>query len=76
LNEEASVHKRADDHLRTTGKFSTLDWPSPSMVLEARRARGLYLRGLVISFAKWVRESIAAIGAADSPRRRREITRH
>jgi hypothetical protein len=45
-------------------------------MLEAHRARGLYLRGLVISFAKWVRKSIAAIGAADYPRRGHEITRH
>ena len=70
------MQDRADHHPRTTGKFSTLDWPSPSILLEARRARGLYLRGLVISSAKWLRKSIAAIGAADYPRRSHEITRH
>jgi hypothetical protein len=70
------MQERADYDLKTAGKFSTLDWPSPSILLEARRARGLYLRGLVISFAKWVQGSIAATGAADSPRRGREITRH
>jgi len=70
------MRDRADHHLKTAGKFSKLDWPSPAILLEARRARGLYLRGLAISFAKWVRKSIAAIGAADYPRRGHEITRH
>jgi hypothetical protein len=70
------MQDRADYHLETTGKFSTLDWPSPPILLEARRARGRYLRELVISFAKWVRKSIAATGAADYPPRDHEITRH
>ena len=70
------MQDRADYHLKTTVNFSTLDWPSPSILLEARRARGLYLRGLVISFAKWARKSIAAIATADYSRRGHEITRH
>ena len=70
------MQDRANHHPRTIDKFSSLDWPSPSILLEARRARGLYLRGLVISSAKWLRKSIAAIGAADYPRRSHEITRH
>ncbi len=69
------MQHQAEHDLKTSGKFSTLDWPSQSMLMAAHRARGLYVRELVISFAKWLRNSIATTGAADHLRRVDHISR-
>jgi hypothetical protein len=61
------MQDRAEYHLKATGKSSALDWPSHAMQTEARRARGKYLRELVISFATGLRTSIAAVRTAEYP---------
>lgn len=62
------MQDQAERDLEAPAKFSTLDWPSHEMLMAARRARGVYLRELVISFAKWVRKSIASARAVTPQR--------
>ena len=69
------MQHQAEHDLRASGKFSTLDWPSHSMLMAAHRARGLYLRELAISFAKWLRNSIASTGTVEHLRRVEHIRR-
>ena len=69
------MQHQAEYDLKTISKYSILDWPTHSMLMTAHRARGLYLRELVISFTKWLRKSIASMGTAECLRRGEEITR-
>jgi hypothetical protein len=66
---------QAEHDLKASGKFSTLDWPSHSMLMSAHRARGLYLRELVVSFAKWLRNSSASTGPVEHLRRVEHVSR-
>ena len=69
------MQHQAEHDLKASGKFSTLDWPSHSTLMTAHRARGLYLRELAISFAKWLRNSIASTGTVEHLRRVEHISR-
>ena len=69
------MQHQAEQDPETSGKFSTLDWPSHSMLMAAHHARGIYLRELVISFAKWLRNSIASTGFVEHLRRVEHISR-
>lgn len=67
------MQHQAEHDLEAGSRFSTLDWPSDAMLMAAHRARGLYLRDLAISFAKWLRTSAASTGTVEYLRRRHEI---
>ena len=69
------MQHQAEYDLKASGKFSRLDWPSHSMLMTAHRARSLCLRELVLSFAKWLKNSIAATGTAGYLRRGEQINR-
>ena len=41
--------------------ISKLDWPTPEMLAAAHRARGLYLRGLVVALVGRTRDRLRAL---------------
>jgi hypothetical protein len=49
-----------DQNVRATGKFSTLDWPTPEMLRAAHRARARALCAAILALGKWAKALMAA----------------
>ena len=57
---EADMDNRAEgQEFAITRVISRLDWPTPEMLAAARRARGLYLRDLVVTLLRRLKALVA-----------------
>jgi len=51
--------RAVNQNLGATGKFSTLDWPTPEMLRAAHRARGKALRDMALALGSLLKRKIA-----------------
>jgi hypothetical protein len=50
--------RAVNQNLGATGKFSTLDWPTPEMLRAAHRARGKSLRDMALALGPLLKRKI------------------
>jgi hypothetical protein len=57
MDERRQTQHGTTQHL-SGGRFSRLDWPTPEQLREARRARGLFLRELVVAGTRRIAQAL------------------